>query len=653
MVIFNNNYFKDMDAFETQHEQEEDPINFTTRDIGTTTTPMGNTIESLKARIRQGNGRIEFAFLGQGKGTQNAPTPSSFGKAERKDIRDLLKINKMKGSTHAAVHTDSLAGFSQDRGFTEENRARTLKEIKKAIDFASEATTGGAIVFHLGEWFRNMADIDPNSEFQFRAHSEEETKSPLLLVDKRDGSMIGGITRDQELQRLVYETAGDRGLSGTRDDNGNILKKDDWVDVDGNLIPRDAPVEKLFDRVPKYDSTRTRFETEKVDWNKLVDLTKEHNQTNGGKKLKPEEMYARIMLENEVLKAKGQSLYHAKEYEDAKESLDELKKIKDSYEKLREELPDDKKWQAESLLRNNLGLKQRGLDEKSPIDELNRQIRKAKDMMRYIHESSGSADVMADQTKERMDNITTAEEVGLNRTAKTIAEAALYAMDKYNKNKDKYGLEDPLYVAPENFDPRSYGSHPDEYRKAIDASRKAMIERLEKRNIPREQAQKLAKTHIKGTLDIGHLNLYRNYFQPKDENETPEQTQKRFEKWMLKESEKLMKEGYVGHIHLSDNFGYDDEHLSPGEGNIPMRQFIKLAEKYKLNDVIVENGSYNDITAIPDTLNLVGSPIYGLNRKRFDRVRNNHHGQNVPATFITGGYAPSNDWRFWSDVPLE
>jgi len=53
-----------------------------------------------------------------------------------------------------------------------------------------------------------------------------------------------------------------------------------------------------------------------------------------------------------------------------------------------------------------------------------------------------------------------------------------WCRETYEKNKEKYGLTEPLYVAPENWSVRNYGSHPDEYRKVIDESRKAMINLL-------------------------------------------------------------------------------------------------------------------------------------------------------------------------------
>ena len=272
--------------------------------------------------------------------------------------------------------------------------------------------------------------------------------------------------------------------------------------------------------------------------------------------------------------------------------------------------------------------------------------------MRHVHESSASADVQARQFEETIKNVQSAEKYGLDKTAESIAKAGLTAMSTYNSNKEKYDLSDPIYVAPENWDPRSYGSHPDEYINIIKASRNKMAQMLRDKGYAEDDAKSLAKKHIKGTLDIGHLNMFRYHFKAK-EGESPEKTDERFNKWILEQSERMVKEGYVGHIHLTDNFGFDDEHLTPGQGNVPMKEFLKRMEHLNMKDMIVEQGSFNPLASI-ETLDLVNSPIYGTRRRvRFNDIRNAHFGYGAPPFFIAGAYVPSNDWRPWTEIPLE
>ena len=661
---FNNSYLDTLEKQEYNEKgepiQPDDSINFTTEQIGTATSPIGNALESLKARIKEGTGNIEFSFMGQGKGNSQQPTPESYGSAERRDMRELLKINDMTTATHAAVHNDSLAGFGRD-GFNEEQRARSLNEIKKAIDFASEATRGGAIVFHLREWQRALSDLKDKDvkDVDFVGYEEEEKRSPLLVVDSQTGQAVSGISRDRTLYRLDYETVEDYEKRTGEKVKGENVRPDDWVDTSGNRIDKYANTEELFNRVPKWNEEKKNFEVKELKWKDLEEETKKYNEGRPKhEQIKPEVMYAKINLENKVHQQRGSSLYHGKNYTRVKQARDRAKDLKEKYENLRKELSKSgNEEHARQFLKNALTDKDEAeslANAEDPSKVLQEKIDYYTDDLRYIHEASGSADVQAREAQEVLDRLETVEDFGIKKTADTVAEAAMYAKEKYEANKDKYDLKKPIYVAPENWDPNAYGSHPDEYKNAIEESRKSMVNKLMQRNYSKEEAEKFAKTHIKGTLDIGHLNTYRKFIKKKDKHESEEQMHKRFEDWMIKKVEKLVKGGYVGHIHLSDNFGFDDEHLTPGQGNIPMKRFLKKMEELGMDDLIVEPGSYNIKTAVPDTLNHINSPVYGISRRtRSNQMRQAHFGYQAPGFFIAGSYSPSNEWKMWSDVPLE
>jgi sugar phosphate isomerase/epimerase len=629
----------------------DEALNFTAKDIGITTNPMGNTLESLKGRIREGTGRIEFSFMGQHKGNSQNPTPESFGQLERQDMRELLKVNEMKSSTHAAVHANSLAGFT-NRGFNDETRAEAINEIKKAIQFAGEATKGGAIVFHIHEWQRPMSHIKDRSGAKFAGYQEEDQDAVLFAVDDRTGELVSTISKNKEVFRPVYQTAADVNRTGQKDENGNILNANDWVDLRGNKISRDAPSERLFDRVPIFDKDKTNFKVQPLNWEGIQQEAAEYNKAHPNDPKTPEEMFAILQIENKVLQAKGASLYHARLYESEKYTRDRLLDEYNLYKKMKESVGKDEEWKLRQWQSKYIDKR----PDESYEQAYDRAIKMQENGMRHTHESSSSADVQAREAEEMIEHIKSAEKYGLTKAADTIARTAIYAMQTYEKNKQKYGLEDPLYVAPENWSTKHYGSHPEEYRKVIDESRAKMVDLLMKtpsRNgqvCTKKEAEELAKTHIRGTLDIGHLNTFRENFIAKN----PEKTAQEFDKWMLDQAESLVKEGYVGHVHMSDNYGFDDEHLTPGQGNVPFKEFLKRMDKLGMKDMIVESGSFNVNSAMLDTLALVNSPVYGVGRKiRFGDVRNQQFGYNSPGFFIAGSYAPSNDWKPWTDIPLE
>jgi len=667
-MFTNNNYYPAMDRFDegpviepliTEDEKAvQEAINLGTAEIGTTTNPMGNTLQSVKSRIMEGAGRLEFEFIGKGKGSSQAPTPESYGTVERRDMKELLTINDIKASVHASVHGESLAGFGRE-GFSGAQREEALREIKRAIDFAGDVTDGGAIVFHLSEWQRPLIHAGKREEgkWMFKGYDTEEKDSPMIVVDKRTGRIISGVTRDTKVYEPRFLQAKDKPeLVGKPDANGVIRKPDDWLDIDDNVIPKDAPVERLFDRVPKFNPDKTQFEVEERNWDYFVKLAEEWNKNHKDDKKTPEEMFAITRLQNQVLQAKGNSLYHARTYNEEEKRLRKLQEAYEFYKKIEEATPENERWR----LKQQVPYDRFGFsipDNVLPTEWLKEQIEFARNTLRHIHEASASADAQAKELEETAKNIDTAEDYGLQKTAETIAKVGLTAMEVTKRKK----LSNPLYAAPENFDQHLYGSHPEEMRTIIKKSREVMAEQLlkERKARTKEEAQKLAAQHIKATLDIGHLNMWRQYFDPLDENgkpkyKTAEEREKAFNKWLLDEAEKLVKEGIVGHIHLTDNFGYGDEHLTPGQGNIPMKEFIKRMEKAGIKDMIVEPGSFNPLTAFPDTLSMIGSPIYGVGRlPRFNRVQHQHFGYNAPPFFIAGAYSPSNDWRPWTEVPLE
>ena len=679
-----SDYFGDMDSFadhpgymastpvsEDEQAELEDGLNFSAKSIGANTDPFSNTLESLKARIREGTGRVEFNFLQSGKGNAQGPTPEMFGSKERRDMRELVRANQMKTSVHAPVNDDSLAGFDpQSGGFKEEKRGQVQREIKRAIDFASEAGTGGAVVFHMHEWKRPVEELnDRDDEANWREypepvsdeHREEmqnEETGVKYVVDERNGRPVrgSGIDKSDTVRRPKYETAassdelepGQEVEVEGRPGETHVLQEDDWVSLDGKYVPENADTDVMFKRMPRFNENQ-EVETEELDWDEIKHRAHQYNEEYN-EDMAPEEYYAQVELENQVMQQRGQSLRASRRYQQNKQEYERLKEQYDKYKELKEGLPDDEKWKAEQFLQQQLGEDRKP---ENPEDFVENQLKTLQNELKYAHDASSSADVQAKEIKDKIENLTTVEDYGRDKTADTIANAADYAMQMYEKRKDKYDLEDPIYVAPENWNHQFYGSHPDEYKEIIENARDEFENRLEQRGMSEDEAKDKAQTHIQGTLDIGHMNTFRDRFERK-EGEEIEDYEERFNEWLLDETKELVEDGYVGHIHLNDNFGYEDEHVTPGEGNAPMMEFLKnLEEEEGMDDIIVEQGSFNDEAHL-DTLSKANTPVYGSQRRqRFKKTRRGHWGYRSPAMFMAGSYAPSNDFTLWSETPLE
>ncbi|MBW3002971.1 hypothetical protein KY337_00275, partial [Candidatus Woesearchaeota archaeon] len=283
-----------------------------------------------------------------------------------------------------------------------------------------------------------------------------------------------------------------------------------------------------------------------------------------------------------------------------------------------------------------------------PIDYLKQALEDNERRIGYGREIALSGLKEAYQIEEAIKNAKTLKEYGLDRTAASLADLAKFAIDKEKAKK----LKEPLYVSPEAYDPEMYGGHPDEMREIVQAARKKFVER-HKGEYGEKKAKELAESHIKATFDIGHAYTWKKYFQG---------SEKDFHKWIDKKVTGLLKDGIIGHVHVSDNFGYDDEHLTPGEGIIGkerLRSFVEKLKKYGIKDLIVEAGGQpggEGWRAMLGGWDVFGSPIYGAERASWSDVHHSYFGRANAPMYVFGEYAPSNEFRgapFWSGLGLE
>ncbi|MBR9692561.1 hypothetical protein GOV07_01375 [Candidatus Woesearchaeota archaeon] len=687
MVVFNNpGYYHALDR--TFSEEEYGPqqpqvlddgsewqTELGPKEFGTSANPMQNQVQALQAKIREGANRVELEFPGAGKGSSQSPTPESYGSRERQDIRELARATGIKTSTHATFQKQGFSGFDPQRGFNDEQRYQNIKEVKKAIEFAAEATTGGAVVFHTGEWQRPISESWGNGnakgqpqDAKFEGYDEEKDRATHYMVDDRTGDFVSAIRKDKRLYRPKYKTAADFQREAEAEDRGvdiigkydklkgGAIEAGDFLDINGKWID-EKKLERIFERVPVWDKEHTKFDVDEYDWKRIEKETNEWNARHPKEQLRPEELFVRIEQENRILQAKGHSLFYARHYEDEAFREKKLHEALDFYKTLDKSLPADEKWKlmTERGFRGYGGASQflTGDPESIP-DQIERELKGIRDGLRHTHEASAAADAQAREQEQIFSNIKTVDEYGLKKSTEGIARAGVFAYEQTMKNKDK--LDDPVYVAPENWQTQMYGGHPDEMIELVKGSREKMAEQLVKmRGKSESEAKKLAKDHIKSTIDIGHLNLWRQHFVSKP-HESDDDRNKRFNRWAIDKTKKMIKEGIVGHVHIADNLGWDDEHLTPGEGNAPIREFVKEMEKAGIKDFIIEPGSFNPQRALPDTLRYFGSPIYAAgtpSMRPAGQFREAHFGYSGPSNYIVGAYSPSNEWKLWSEVPME
>ncbi len=634
-------------------EQHIHDSSMTPQELGTTANPFQHQLQALQAKIREGAGKVEFVFFGKGKGSSQQFTPESFGKAEREDMKYLAKINKMKTSTHATPGIQGYSGFNTQTGsFDDQLRQQNLKEINKAIDFAADATTGGAVVVHTGEWQRSISEAFGTGTNKFKEFEGEEKQATIMAVDSLTGK-VNAIKKDQIYYEPEFITANDvkdrlsRNSSGHLiDAKGKVLKDDDWLDINNNKISKLDP-KGMFERVPKFERETTEFKVKELTFE---DMQKRAEELG----LAPEVYITKNQFLNESLKAKSQSIFYGRDYDSHERERKNLIKTIENVKKMKEKHIPKERWKDYLIDTGASRSHVFGMPDKmDPEDYFKQQLHRMEDSMRHIHESSAVADAQSTELRKKAEAVQTVEEYALKKTADTFSKAAIRAWQQTKMAKD---LEDDVYIAPENYLPQEFGGHPQEMVKIVEASRNSFVDRMRKQHkVSREQATKLAKKHIKSTIDIGHFNLWRQHFE-RNPGENQEQFDKRFNTWLIGEIKTMSRKGVLGHVHMSDNFGYDDEHLTIGEGNAPIKEFVALMEKEGIKDIVIETGSFNPTTAMHDSWSRLGTKVYGIhtmNPRSFSQVHGQHMGYNAPPFYIVGAYAPSNDFKLWSEVPLE
>jgi sugar phosphate isomerase/epimerase len=625
------------------------------RELGTTINPMQNQIQALQAKIREGASRLEIGFGGVGKGNSQMATPEAYGKVDREVLRQLAEYNDVKTSTHASFQLAGLAGFGQ-QGFSKQQQAVILEEVKKAIDFASEATTGGAVVVHTGEWQRPISEAPwakkdfatKDGKPAYLGYPDEDKKAVIPVVDKRTGEIVSGIRKDQELFEPEWLTVNNfekltgRKLSGKYADGRPVetskLNSFTFVDANGNVIDPSRP-EQADMRTPNYDPRTGAFTTQKITWDTIVNRAQEYNRTHKDKKT-PEEIFAITQIENRILDSRANKYF----YGDVESLSQQAILIEQDMRALGEKAQTDQQAAAQM---NRLAMQR---------EEVAERIRRAT-------QAQSSADVQERQFRELAGNLETMESYGLKQSGAALAELAEHAMAKSEKmiadakaRGSDPGRFEKIFIAPENVFTEQYGSHPDELMNIVKAGRDAFIERLKQKGLDETAAKQAAQEHIKTTLDIGHLNMWKKHL-VRNAGESDEAFHKRFETWTLKKVGELHDKKMLGHIHLTDNLGYNDEHLTPGQGNAPIQSVMKFLAEKGYKDFIAEIGSFNANTILGDTWTYLGAEHFQrasqFGGQQFRDMQSRHFGGYAPPTFIFGAYSPSNEFTLWSQVPLE
>ena len=716
-------YFNAMDA-DSYGPPDSEMAPLGVADIGMS-VPLGISaanVAGIYAKIRSGVGNIELGFPGTVRGQRQQQTPEMYGEDQRQAIREMAAANEVKFTTHAAYGIMGLSGFTGDNPynvwFQREQRKVAVDEIKKAIEFARDTAGGGSVVVHTGEADRPLSEQPwaqrPDGTLMFKQYEEEPAVARFRVVDERNGQVLSMVWKNRRVARPKWIRADNNHWGEEYNgENGEtrkaFIKKGDYMDYLGRKIPERLVYDHEYGRVPEYNPKTGRFVNEMYDWNDMVRETNERNawlamtkgkrvsELNEDERATPDEIYLRSTLETNEGHSRGWSMQYGVDTQTHLENVKKIKKALVYYEKLEKVTPPEDMWKLKSEVRTQLRPEGSHLiptESKTPTEMLKEALTHEERNLLFARQASDSQLMQAEDSYENQQYLVNSDKYAIREATKSYAEVGIHAMDCSIDPKK------PVFIAMENIFPERYGGHPQELKRLIRDAREEMVERLAHKKIKdpassrwtlddyksrecdrddvghlrmidnpyfrgmnEDEARERAELHIRATLDTGHLNLWRKYWQ-NDPHKSLKENDGDFKKWLLNEVEDLAKNKMVGNVHLTDNFGYQDDHLAPGQGSTPVREIVTILRKHGYDQAWTVEPGADASTDVDDFHGLMkawrhfGTPVYGMGMRvgasqSWTDIHYSYFGQNQPPYFIFGGYSPSQDWTLWTGTPME
>jgi hypothetical protein len=406
------------------------------------------------------------------------------------------------------------------------------------------------------------------------------------------------------------------------------------------------------------DDANKRFLSNRLEWKDILQRTNDFNE-RWKQDLDPGEYAFRLQLENRWIQHRGHSLFYTTRYNNDRKELAALKKSLVHYEELEKSTPEDEMWR---LMEQDPAL--RGMymtpEYKKPTEIIKQAIAQSEHHLKHVHEASAAADAQADEVVRTMGEVLSIKKYAKEKAIDSYSEAGLMALDETRHNKK---VEREIHVGPEIGWPTGYGGHPDEFIELIKESRKEMARKLvKKRGYSKEEANKLAETHLKGCFDTSHMGMWLEHFQKEHPQETEEHRMARFNTWYMEQVAKMQKENVIGTVQAVDSASAAHGHLPAGQGIFPVVEAVDYLKSHGFTGAVVSEGheeeQFNRGRILLQTWKAFGADIADsyfapAARPTWSDVSEQYFGHVNPPPYVLGAYRPNDDWVFWSGVPLE
>jgi len=538
--------------------------------IGSPTSfQTANQVSEVSARLKEGTKVVELQPL----------QPEIFDTIPAQQFTEIKQLMKLSGA-EPTIHGPLIdpAGFTEGGVWTETNRKNSEREMFNAVVRAHQLDAKGNIpvTFH-ATGARGIPSYDP-------IPGQEEKKEVLYIVDRESGQLYP-IKREQTaLPAPIYEFDKDTGLVKTK--NGEPIK-----DKRVKEIKKDSGVYELPPEV-RVDEFNRR------EWSHPLS-TLEYNKTIVEQRLSN---YAEAVIGLNDRQKRGIKL-NEDQKKDFNDAIMELKTMKNQAEDTELQLRNiftkaftlgtdkEKEILKEAAKKYTEALKPLGAPDYDKLIE--------KDPSRFAQivkiKSEAEKNFINDLRRVNPKQYVPSEEFALEKTQQTVGNIAFQAFKKF-------GDKAPI-ISMENVMPNTVFGRAESLKNMIEKSREVFIKNATNAGYSQADAESAAKRLIGVTWDTGHINLIRKYgFGEGDPG-----------KFMAEEAKKIAP--YVKHVHLADNFGFNETHLPPGMGNVPFKEILKEMEKAGFKGKhIVEAGNFvaqKMGMPTPYVLEAFGSPIYG------------------------------------------
>ncbi len=616
-------------------------------------------IQTTQAAIRGGAGTLQIVMM-TGPEQAIGGRPKAYGKEVRETLKEVALASGVNiAGVEMPTSMNNMSGFDpQQAAFLDEKRKMHLDEVKDAIRFAADVGRGGGVDIVSWEFPRSVNEAPwQNPNEKERAFNQEGEQKLGWLVDQRTGRTVQ--FRKDEMQHVPFN----RDFTpkkATREEleKGNLpLEAFKWDDFKNWAGYADS---KLRQGIDPFTSTLLD-EKEKKDVQQRID--------EGKPAVTAEEVYIRVQLQGQINSLLGWRATYA---EHASEALAKKENFDQALE------------QGYIITKNPYTGKPERQDLDTP--EKRREAEEERDKIdaRYkdfLNTARGQQQQVA-ELKERIKNLKPMDDYALSRSTRSYAEAGIFAMREYEVGREKGTVTKPLYVGPEIGWPGNFGSHPDEFIKLVQESRKEMVNLLTNamiyvpdpikgkrpvdnpyrdRSLTPHQAKELAEKHIKGVFDTSHMGMWLSHFTPKP-GETEDQRIERFKKeFYLPAVKKIADANVVGGIQLVDSKTAAHGHLPPGEGIFPVMETAKIFKEKGFSGFVVSEGHEEEkfgegrirMKTWQHAGAAVGAGYFSGPPLRWGQVQQSYFGRTYSPMFMFGGYAPSNEFKLWSEVPLE